>query len=94
MSLKIVSYDLKSQNRDYTQLISAIKEEGSWWHYMESFWLLDTKKSVDDLVEKLKDLLDQEDRLLIIDLSSRDYNGWLPQTAYDWISKRIKNDVV
>ncbi len=89
MSLKVISYDLKSQNKDYTGLIASIKEEGAWWHYMESFWLLDSQKDVNELVNKFKGFLDPEDRLLIFDTNSREYNGWLPQSAYDWIASRI-----
>lgn len=88
-SVKIISYDLKGTTKDYSNLINSIKEYGSWWHYLESFWLLYTDKSVSELTENLTTYLDKEDRMLIIDTLSNSYNGWLPQKAYDWISERI-----
>jgi hypothetical protein len=89
MSLKIISYDLKGTNRDYDGLIAAIKEEKRWWHHLESFWLLDSEKSVESLTKKLVQFLDSDDRLVVFDLDSKEYNGFLPQKAFDWIEKHI-----
>ena len=92
-NLKIISYDLKGKNKDYTNLITAIKEERNWWHYLDSFWLLDTSKTVEELNQKLIQYLDAEDRLIILDLNTKDFNGWLPQNAYDWLKKHINDNV-
>lgn len=89
MSLKIISYDLRGNSKDYQGLISAIKEEMNWWHYLESFWMLDTTKSVQELTDKLIQFLDEDDRLIIIDTNTNNYNGFMPQKAFDWIDKRI-----
>ena len=90
-TLKIISYDLKGKNKDYNGLINAIKEERGWWHYLDSFWILNTEKSVSDLTDKLKNYLDDEDRLFVFDTETKEYNGWLPQRAYDWIKERIND---
>lgn len=89
MSLKIISYDLRGNNKDYQGLINAIKEETNWWHYLESFWMVNTEKSVQELTYKLIQYLDEDDRLLIIDTYTNNYNGFMPQRAFDWIEKRI-----
>lgn len=88
-SVKIITYDLRGETKDYTGLIAAIKEEHGWWHYLESFWLLNTEKTVSELTDKLKPYLDENDRLFIYDTNTKEYNGWLPQRAYEWLKDRI-----
>lgn len=89
MSLKIISYDLKGNKKNYEGLISAIKEEKGWWHYLDSFWMVNTEKSVESLTDKLIQYLDEDDRLIVIDTKTKEFNGFLPQKAFDWITKRI-----
>ncbi|TGM95977.1 hypothetical protein [Leptospira yasudae] len=88
MSLIMISYDLKGPKRNYTDLIEAIKSEHNWWHYLDSFWLVDSSKSVEYWTKKLNKHIDEDDNLLVMKISIEDYNGHLPQKAYDWIHRK------
>ena len=37
-----INYDLKRPGQNYDELYQAIKNCGTWWHYLGSTWLVDT----------------------------------------------------
>jgi hypothetical protein len=53
-------------------LFEGIKNCGStWWHHLDSTWLVTTDKSAKDVRDTLSDLVDKSDELLVIDVSAR-----------------------
>lgn len=86
----LITYDLKKPGQNYNELYEAIKSLGSWWHYLESTWLVDTSLIAPRISEKLNPKIDKNDRLLVIKVTS-DYSGWLTNDAWDWIKQHITN---
>lgn len=84
-----INYDLCKPGRDYEGLYKAIKECGAWWHYLGSTWLVDTSLDASGIYSRLQPNLDRNDNILIIGVT-RDYNGWLPQEAWNWINERTR----
>jgi hypothetical protein len=84
-----INYDLKKPGRDYADLYTAIKSCGAWWHYLESTWLVDTNLNANGIWNKVKDAIDNSDRMLIIGVTA-DNSGWLPKEAWEWINTRLK----
>jgi hypothetical protein len=82
-----VNYDLKKPGQNYNGLHEAIKRCGAWWHYLESTWLLDTSLSAQGVWDQLAPFADGNDRVLVIAVT-RDYQGWLPADAWEWINSR------
>lgn len=82
----IVTYDLKGF-QDYSELFAKIREQGPWWHYMTTTWLVDTTKSPQDVSVALRPLMGPQDFLLVAEMG-RNYQGWLPKEAWDWINSR------
>lgn len=84
--LYLISYDLKQPDKDYESLYNAIKSVGiSWWHFLESVWIVNTQKSVQEVSTTVRQNMDTNDHLLVVDISNQQYNGWLPSKAWDWI---------
>jgi len=83
----IVSYDLKGR-RDYVSLYEALKQQGLWWHYLSSTWLLSTWKSPQDVTEALRPYMDENDSLLVAEMGTR-YQGYLPKPAWEWIQNQL-----
>ena len=82
----LVSYDLKNPDRDYQSLYTAIKNCSiTWWHYLESVWLIRTELSPKDVFEKIHCSMDNNDSLLITVFNEEMYSGWLPSKAWEWI---------
>ena len=82
----IITYDLRTP-KDYHNFYEAIKaqgEQGKWWHYMASTWLLSTTKTPQAVVDALRMHLDNQDLLFVCQLAAN-YQGWLPKPAWDWI---------
>jgi hypothetical protein len=82
----LVSYDLKGLSTGYTQLYEYLKSHNGWSHYLASTWLIDTKKTPDEIVDEIQPFLKEKDHVLVVRFD-RPYQGWLPQKAWDWIAK-------
>lgn len=85
--LYLISYDLKSADKNYDSLHKAIKGLGSkWWHYLDSTWFVVTNISLAQSSEILRKEMDGNDLLLIIDVADyKEVNGWLPSKAWEWL---------
>lgn len=69
MSSKIIEYDLQQPGRDYVALYNAIKGYGTWAHVTESTWLIKTDETCIQVRDKLIELMDNNDRLFVGELS-------------------------
>ena len=82
-----INYDLHRPGQNYDSLYDAIKSCGAWWHYLGSTWLVDTSLSATQIWNKIQPHTDKNDSFLIIGVT-REYTGWLPQDAWDWLNER------
>jgi hypothetical protein len=82
-----INYDLRQPGRDYSGVFEAIKSCGSWWHYLESTWLVDTTLSAKGIWNRLAPHVHSNDRVLIHAVGS-DHQGWLSLNAWNWINSR------
>lgn len=88
MAIYLITYDLKKPGQQYEALHEKIKNLGSsWWHYLESTWLVDTTLDAAGIWKRLEPVFDKNDRALIVSYGE-DHQGWLPQEAWDWINQR------
>lgn len=83
----LISYDLNSPGQDYSSLHEEIKKAGKWWHYLESTWIISTHYGPNDLASRLRQHLDDNDYLLIIEVC-KNYQGWLPDDAWEWLNEQ------
>lgn len=84
----LVTYELNGK-RDYANLYSTLKTASSWWHYLESTWLLSTHDDPQTWRERLQSYIDSDaDSILIIEIKNN-YSGWLPKKAWDWIKSHL-----
>lgn len=83
-----INYDLKRPGQNYDALHDAIKNCGSWWHFLGSTWLVDTSLNASGIWDRLAPHVDKNDFVLVIGVT-RDYSGWLPQEAWDWIKSCV-----
>jgi hypothetical protein len=80
-----INYDLKRPGQNYEALYEAIKGCGATWHHLGSTWLVDTSLDANGIWKRLEPHVDKNDFFLIIGVT-RNYSGWLPQQAWDWIN--------
>lgn len=82
-----INYDLNKPGQDYSKLHEAIKGLGVWWHYLDSNWLVDSDLNANQIWNRLSQHVDKNDFVLVIGVT-RDYSGWLPKEAWDWLNSR------
>lgn len=87
MKILLVSYDLNKPGKNYSALYDILKTAPYWWHYLESTWLLATNETPTQWNEKLKAAIDENDNILIVDITKRPRQGWLPTKAWEWIKE-------
>lgn len=88
--LYLVTYDLSQPRQNYDELYEAIKQcSTKWWHYLDSTWLIVTNMEIPECVERIHPVMDTDDKLLVIDVTNANRNGWLPKKAWDWIRENI-----
>lgn len=83
----LIAYDLNKPGQDYTNLYAEIKKAGTWWHHLDSTWIISTSYSPQDWYERLHQHMDDNDHLLVIEIC-KNYHGWLPEEAWKWLRER------
>ncbi len=83
----LITYDLRKPGKNYQALYNEIKASGTWWHHLESVWMIETQSTPEAWYNQLAQHLDAGDHLLIIRVQ-RPFQGWLPQNAWDWLNAR------
>lgn len=83
----IVTYDLNKKGQEYDAVIDKIKSLGAWAHVLKSAFLLDTALSASQVFNAVYSVIDENDRLLIQQLTSS-WQGYLNKDFIDWVAKR------
>jgi hypothetical protein len=89
MAAQLITYDLISPGQDYTDLHEAIKSFGSWWHCLESTWIVDTGSSTGSIRDTLKQHIDANDKLLVAQLESHWASMHLTDDCNKWLKEHV-----
>ena len=84
----LVTYDLKSVNKDYGSLYDAIKGCGEWIHPLESVWIVDVfarQLNADQITDILRANMTQDDTLFVCQIDGMNRNGWMAKNAWQWM---------
>lgn len=88
MRTMLIGYDLNKKGQDYDGLIDKIKKIAgdTWWHGLDSTWLLRTTKNAETLRDELLPYIDTNDELLVIDITG-DEKAWygFNKACSDWL---------
>lgn len=67
MATYVIGYDIHpTKGETYDELIEAIKAYGTWWHHLDSTWLVVTNDSAKDIADNLYRHMKADDQLIII----------------------------
>jgi CRISPR/Cas system-associated endoribonuclease Cas2 len=82
----LITYDLNTEGKDYNALYDKIKSLGQWFHPLESVWFLQSSLyGVDTISEQLRTVMDNNDHILVVNITNQSHQGWLPKTAWEWL---------
>jgi len=81
----LIGYDLNKPGKDYASLIEAIKKLGTWWHCLDSTWIVKSSSTTEAIRDQLRSHMDQNDEILVVVLTgegawagfSPECSGWL-----------------
>jgi len=82
-----ISYELQKPGQNYDALYDAIKKAPSWCHPMTSHWFIRTEESAQTWVDRLRRVMDQNDSIFIVNITGQERAGWMPKTAWEWLSQ-------
>lgn len=87
----LISYDLNNPGKNYSPLYDAIKNIGTWWHCLDSTWLVSTTMAATQVRDKLKPFLDQNDELLVAELSGE--AAWIGfnYECSNWLKNQLES---
>lgn len=84
--LLMISYDAPSEKE--TQLVERLKSAKGWWNYLSKVWIIATERSKREWQDQVKATLGEAGSYIILDVSNVFLDGWLPQSAWDWVNKQ------
>lgn len=85
----LVTYDLNKSGKDYKSLFDEIdKQCTKWVRPLKSVYLVKSDLTAKVLFEKLHEVMDKDDSLLVIEVKNNKH-GWLDQSSWDYINKSI-----
>ena len=83
----LITYDLNRPGQNYNDLYKEIKKAGTWWHHLDSTWIISTSSTPAQWQKRLQKHMDDNDNLLVIEVCDN-YQGWLPDKAWKWLKER------
>jgi hypothetical protein len=89
MNVQFVSYDLRKPGQDYAGLFEAIKALGSWWHCLESVWLVNTSQTSSQIRDALRPHLDANDAMVVAALGGNWAALGLSNDCADWLRQNL-----
>lgn len=89
MANYMIGYDLCKPGQNYEKLFEAIKNLGSWWHCLDSTWIVVSQKTVTQIRDILQKHIDTNDRLLVAKLS--DEAAWynFSEECSNWLKNKL-----
>jgi hypothetical protein len=87
----LIGYDVHPPKGEaYDELIKAIQSLGTWWHHLETIWILQCDHTPGEIRDRLKSHIGIEDQLLVIDISG-DAAGWIGvnESGSKWLKEAI-----
>lgn len=87
----MISYELRSPGQNYESLYQEIRNVsgGVWRHDLTSHWLIETSLTPQQVWERLRHHIDQNDHILIIRVANNPMAfGWMPLAVWNWIAGR------
>jgi len=90
MQTILVSYDLKAPGKDYSRLWEHLRSYPDYIKPLESFWLLRTSHSTEEVRNAAMTHIDSNDRLVVINVTG-DIAAWFNlSTAHaQWLKEKL-----
>ncbi len=90
MNMILIGYDLKRPGQNYSNLIAGLKGYDTWWHNLDSTWIIKTTLTVVQVRDALLAHIDRNDRLLVVQITGQPAAWYgFDQAAQDWLKQHL-----
>ena len=89
MKSYLIGYDLNKSGQDYSSLIEQIKKLGTWWHCLDSTWVIKTNSSAQQIRDFLRKYIDSNDELLVVHLSGEAAWAGFKKECSEWLKNNL-----
>jgi hypothetical protein len=91
MRVILIAYDLHPRHGPIPESVArAIQSLGTWWHHLETIWIVQCASTPAGIRDLLKPMIGVEDQLLVIDISG-DTIGWVGvnELGSKWLAENV-----
>jgi hypothetical protein len=86
LNLFLVTFSLRNSLKDYNPFFVALRGNAfQWWHFIEQSCVVTTSHDLNSYVQQLLPHIENSDSLLVVEITPHQFQGWLPQQAWDWL---------
>lgn len=89
MTTFMVGYDLGKPGRDYEGLSDYLKSFGTYWHNLDSTWLIVTSETAISIRDAALAYLDSSDKLLVAKVSAPGAWHGFGESGAAWLKKHL-----
>jgi hypothetical protein len=90
MNTVLISYDLNQPGQDYSDLLTKLRSYGTYWHHLDSLWIIKANETAEVLRDVLKSYLDKNDELLVVNITGNPaaWTGFSDQGS-KWLEENL-----
>jgi CRISPR/Cas system-associated endoribonuclease Cas2 len=89
MAVYLITYDLSSDDKDYTSLYAEIEKLGDAKRILKSVWLVSVvEKTASQISGILRTVLDDKDILYVVKNDNQDRQGWMHSSNWKWLKEK------
>ena len=90
MATYLIGYDLTAKEEGaYESLETAIKELGTWWHHLDSTWVVVSDLGAAGIRDKLKPHIKNNDELLVVKSGGEGAWAGFSDRASKWLKDHL-----
>ncbi len=94
MKCYMIGYDLNRPGQNYEELEDAIKSLGTWWHNLDSTWIVMTGMSAAEIRDNLSSHIDRNDKLLVAQLAGEAAWQGFKTSGSQWLKQKLESVIV
>jgi hypothetical protein len=84
--LYCIGYELENLENTYATLIEEIETYETWWHCLESTWIIGSPKTVDEVKSHLQQYIGLNDKLVVLEIAGNAAWVGFDKECSDWLT--------
>ena len=86
MALYAIGYELENSGNTYATLIEEIETYETWWHCLESTWIIGSPKTADQVKNHLQQYIGLNDKLVVLEIAGNAAWVGFDKECSDWLT--------